>query len=75
MYNQLTRSLIYPKTLNHLGKMVTVKSVYVPPIGPTGMRRNFAILQCEGKAENDISNCARKLNKCHWRGCKLSIEM
>lgn len=58
-----------------IGKLLSVKNVYIPGQTPTGLQRRFAILRVEGEDDKSIADCARKLNNCQWKGCRLRVEL
>jgi len=58
-----------------VGKLLAVSSVYVPAAPPTGLKRAFAMVRVLAADVADIAACARKLNNCQWKGCRLRIEV
>jgi hypothetical protein len=58
-----------------IGKFVSVTSTYIPGPTPTGLVRRFALLRVGAKDDTAITDCARKLNNCQWKGCRLRVEI
>jgi hypothetical protein len=56
-------------------KFLSVTSTYIPGPTPTGLVRRFALLRVEAKDDTAITDCARKLNNCQWKGCRLRVEI
>jgi hypothetical protein len=53
---------------------LAIAHIYLPsPDTPTGIRRNFAIVQCKGD-DQAYQSCLKVLHNCFWKGSKLRVE-
>lgn len=56
-----------------IGKLCTVRSVYIPPPTATGVHRGFAIVEVEADTDS-VNKCVKAFNLCFWKGAKLRVE-